>query len=408
MSPSIRWGEMSGTRTAMSKRDIRRVQMMGLVDEGKRSLSAAAEVLDVSYRQAKRIYRRYREEGPPGVVHRNVGRRSHRGLSEEFKARVIKQYREEYEGFGPTLAAEKLAERDRLDVDHETLRRWLIAEGLWQTKRQRRQYRSRRERRHRFGELVQFDGSHHAWFEGRAEKCCLMNMIDDATGTTLSFLEEQETTFGAMQLLWAWITRYGIPQGVYCDRKNAFVLDREPTIEEQLRGVTPRSPFEVACEKLGIEVIVARSPQAKGRVERNHGVYQDRFVKELRLADISEIKAANEYLETAYLDQVNGKFAKPPIDDQDAHVPLLHDQSLESIFCFEEQRVVSEDYVLQFERRLFQIQCEKRRRPPAPGTPITVQKWLDDSVHFLHDNKELLVEEIRQRRKKQEERALSA
>ena len=153
---------------------------------------------------------------------------------------------------------------------------------------------------------------------------------------------------------------------------------------------------------------MARSPQAKGRVERNHGVYQDRFVKELRLADISEIKAANEYLETAYLDQVNGKFAKPPIDDQDAHVPLLHDQSLESIFCFEEQRVVSEDYVLQFERRLFQIQCEKRRRPPAPGTPITVQKWLDDSVHFLHDNKELLVEEIRQRRKKQEERALSA
>jgi hypothetical protein len=274
-------------------------------------------------------------------------------LSDEFKARVIKQYREEYAGFGPTLAAEKLGERNGLEVDHETLRRWLIAEGLWQVKRQRRQYRSRRERRHRFGELVQFDGSHHEWFEGRAERCCLMNMVDDATGTTLSFLDEQETTIGAMNLLWVWIERYGIPQGVYCDRKNAFVLDREPTIEEQLRGITPRSPFETACEKLGIEVIVARSPQAKGPVERNHGVYQDRFVKELRLAGISEIDGANEYLQSTYLDQVNRKFAKPPIDAEDAHVPLLVDQTLESIFCFEEQRVVSEDYVVQFDRRLF-------------------------------------------------------
>jgi transposase len=382
--------------------------MMGLVAEGKRSLSAAAEVLEVSYRQSKRIYRRYREEGPPGVVHRSVGKRSHRSLGEELKAQVIKQYREQYEDFGPTLAAEKLSERDELEIDHETLRRWLIAEGLWQAKRQRNQYRSRRERRHRFGELVQFDGSHHDWFEGRAEKCCLMNMVDDASGTTLSFLDEQETTVGAMRLLWAWITRYGIPQAVYCDRKNAFVLDREPTIEEQLRGITPRSPFETACEKLGIEVIVARSPQAKGRVERNHGVYQDRFVKELRLAGISEIEAANEYLESTYLDQVNRKFAKPPINPEEAHVPLLAGQALESIFCFEEQRVVSEDYVLQFERRLFQIQREERRRLPAPGTPATVQKWLDGSLHFLHNNKELLVEEIRQRPKKQEERALSA
>ncbi|MCK4516004.1 MAG: transposase, partial [Spirochaetaceae bacterium] len=220
----------------MSKRDIRRVQMMGMVGEGKRSLSAAAEVLGVSYRQAKRIYRRYREEGPPGVVHRSVGTRSHRSLGEELKAQVIERYCEQYAGFGPTLAAEKLGERDGLEVDHETLRRWLIGEGLWQAKRQRRQYRSRRERRHRFGELVQFDGSHHDWFEGRAEKCCLMNMVDDATGTTLSFLDEQETTVGAMRLLWAWIERYGIPHAVYCDRKNAFVLDREPTIEEQLRG----------------------------------------------------------------------------------------------------------------------------------------------------------------------------
>jgi transposase len=382
--------------------------MMAMVAEGKRKLATAAEVLKVSYRQAKRIYKRYREEGAAGVVHRNVGTSSHRSHSEKLKSAVLEKYREEYSDFGPTLAAEKMSRRDGLEIDHETLRRWLIAEGLWQVKRRGRQYRSRRERKPRFGELVQFDGSHHDWFEGRAEKCCLMNMVDDATGTTLSFLAEAETTVGAMQLLWAWIERYGIPQAVYCDRKNAFVLDRQPTIEEQLRGVVPHSPFELACEKLGIEVIVARSPQAKGRVERNHGVYQDRFVKELRLARISEIALANEYLRTTYLDQVNEKFAKPPIDETDAHVPLLAGQSLQSIFCFEEQRVVSEDYVLQFERRLFQIQREKRRRLPAPGTSVTVQKWLDESVHFLHNNTELLVEEIVRRQENQEEPALSA
>ena len=235
-----------------------------------------------------------------------------------------------------------------------------------------------------------------------------MNMVDDATGTTLSFLDEAETTVAAMRLLWAWILRYGIPQAVYCDRKNAFVLDRELTVEQQLRGVTPKSPFELACQKLGIEVIVARSPQAKGRVERNHGVYQDRFVKELRLAAISEIAEANEYLRTTYLDRLNEKFAKPPIDEEDAHVPLLGGQSLRSVFCFEEHRIVSEDYVLQFERQLFQIQREKRRRLPAPGTPVIVQKWLDGSVHFLHNMQELLVEEVCPRPKKQEEQALSA
>jgi len=156
-------------------------------------------------------------------------------------------------------------ERDGIIVDHETLRRWLVGQGLWQVKQRRRHYRQRRERRHRFGELVQFDGSHHEWFESRGESCCLMNMVDDATSTTLTVLfEGRDHRSGDGRLLWEWIKRYGIPQGVYCDRKNAFVLDREPTIGEQLAGVEPKSRFELACEKLGIEVIVARSATGKG------------------------------------------------------------------------------------------------------------------------------------------------
>tara|TARA_B100001013_G_C24566137_1_gene424597 strand:- start:538 stop:1011 length:474 start_codon:yes stop_codon:yes gene_type:complete len=156
----------------MSAKDIRRVQMMGLVADGKRDLTRAAEVLGVSYRQAKRIYGGYREEGPAGVVHRNFGQRSHRSHSVELKAAVLEKYRGEYADFGPTLAAEKMGERDGLQIDHETLRRWLIGAGMWEVKRRRRKYRSRRERKHRFGELVQFDGSHHEWFEERGVKCC--------------------------------------------------------------------------------------------------------------------------------------------------------------------------------------------------------------------------------------------
>ena len=393
----------------MSTKDIRRAQLLKQVAEGQRSLRSVSSAMGVGYRQAKRIYRRYRDEGPEGLVHRNLGRRSHRRLDEEFRRTVVQQYLEQYAGFGPTFAAEKLSERDGLEVNHETLRRWLIAEGAWKPRRERREYRARRERRRQFGELVQFDGSHHQWFEDRAGKCCLMNMVDDASGTTLSFLVEEETTEAALRLLWAWIERYGIPQAVYCDRKNAFVLDRGPTVNEQLAGITPRSHFERACDELGIEVIVARSPQAKGRVERNHAVYQDRLVKELRLAAISEIQAANKFLREGYLDSLNQKFAKPPVDEVDAHVPLLGTQNLANILCFTEPRVVAHDYVVQFERRLFQIQRQKRRRLMAPGTQIRVHRWLDGSLHFFTtDRHELLVEEITQRPKKEQEEARSA
>jgi transposase len=399
---------MDGKRTPMSEKDIRRAHAMGLVAEGRRTLVSVATVLGVSYRQAKRIYRRYREEGPSGLVHRSVGRRSNRRIGEPVRQRAVELYREQYADFGPTLAAEKMAERDELEVNRETLRRWLIAEGLWKPKRQHRHYRSRRERRRQFGELVQFDGSHHQWFEDRADGCCLMNMVDDATGTTLAFLDEKETTVGAFRLLWAWIERYGIPQAVYCDRKNAYVLDREPTIAEQLAGITPRSPFETACQRLGIEVIVARSPQAKGRVERSHGVYQDRLVKELRLEGISEIAPANEYLNGTYIDTVNAKFAKPPVDPVDAHVPLLSNQCLANILCFTASRVVSEDYVVQFENSLYQIQKRRRRKPPAPGSQVMVHKWLDGSVHLFSNGKELQTERIQQPTRKEDAESVPA
>jgi hypothetical protein len=251
-------------------------------------------------------------------------------------------YREKYPDFGPAFAAEKLRENEGIAVSGETLRQWLKAAGLWERKRKRRPYRSRRKRRPCFGELVQFDGSRHDWFGGRGRKCCLMNMADDATGKTLSMLFEEETAVAAMTLLSCWIKKYGIPRALYRDRKNACVTNREPTIEEQLDGEEPRSHFEKACGKLNIKVIQASSPQAKGRVERSHAVYQNRFVKELRLAGISAIEEANRFLSQMPIPKTNAKFAKPSADPRDAHVPL-EKRDLREILCFEYRRSAGRD-----------------------------------------------------------------
>jgi hypothetical protein len=392
----------------MGSKELVRAKIMSDIQERRLTMRAAAIKLKISERQAKRILARYRSHGAAGLLHGNQGQPSHNGYGRKIRTAVMGAYKEFYCDFGPTLAAEKLWERQGLKVDHETLRRWLIADGLWTRKRRRSEYRSRRTRRECFGELVQFDGSHHDWFEGRGPACCLMNMVDDATGTTLAFFCEQETTEAAMRLLWRWIELYGIPQALYCDRKNAFVIDREPTLEEQLAGITPMSPFQLACQRLGIELIVAHSPQAKGRVERNHGVYQDRCVKELRLAGVSTILDANSFLETTYLPAINAKFAKQAARPQDAHVPLSTATDLRDIFCFQEQRVVSRDWVIQFQRRLYQIRPHHHQVMPRPNDRVVVRKWLDCSVHFYWQNKPLPVEEIQSENRKEDSSSLYA
>ena len=383
----------------MGQKEIVRGKVMEMVKERQISLKEAAIRIKVCYRQAKRIYRRYQEGGDAALIHRNRGKKSNRRIDGELKERVLSVYRERYPDFGPTLAAEKLRETDGVSLSTETLRRWLLEAGLWERKRRSNRYRSRRERRAQAGELVQFDGSHHDWFEGRRTKCCLMNMVDDATGESLSMLFEEETTAAAMTVLSAWIKKYGIPQALYCDHKNAFVSNREPTVEEQLAGIEPKSHFESACEKLGIRVIAANSPQAKGRVERSHAVYQDRFVKELRLAGIGTIEEANRFLEATYLPAVNAKFARPARDSADGHVPLL-DADLREIMCFEHERVVGNDFVVAFKTRLFQIRGASRPRP-RPKDKVTVRVRLDGSLDIYFQNKKLLVREIPTTKKKE-------
>jgi transposase len=377
----------------MGEKERLRGKILEMVKQGRMTLKAASVMLRVSYRQSKRLYSAYRKEGDAALIHGNYGRPSNNRTDESVVARAVAAYRLRYHDFGPTFAAEKLAEAEGLTISVSVLRRHLIQAGDWKGVRQSKGYRSRRERRDCFGALVQFDGSHHKWFEGRGPACCLMTMIDDATNTRISRFFEQETIEAIMTVFSCWIRTYGIPDALYCDRKNAFVLTREPTDDELLAGIIePKSHFGRACARLGVAVITAHSPQAKGRVERNHGVDQDRLVKELRLAGISTIAEANRFLEKNYLPKMNKKFSRPAAKPEDAHVPL-GDVNLKDIMCLEYERVVANNYVIRFETRLFQI-LKTKGALPRPKDKVLVRIRLDGSISILWKETKLLVKEL--------------
>ena len=366
---------------------------MEMVARKLKTLKAASLELGISYSQAKRVYRRYQTGGDEALVHGNKGKASNNKTDEAIIKKAVGLFREKYNDFGPTLAQETLLERDGLEISVSTLRRALTAAGEWKQKKKSNDYRSRRAPRARFGELVQFDGSHHDWFEGRGAPCCLITMIDDARKERLSQFFDEETMFGAMIVLELWIKRYGIPESLYCDKKNAFVLTREPTDAEILAGVLkPKSHFGRACDRLGIEVIAANSPQAKGRVERNHGVDQDRLIKALRLENICTIEKANKYLLETYLPKMNAKFGRPARNSDDAHVSLGK-VKLDDILCMEFDRRISKDFIVRFQTRLFQI-LETNKPLPRAEDKVIVRVKLDNSVHIIWKEKALQAKEI--------------
>jgi transposase len=370
-----------------------RGKIMEMVKQELKTLKAASLELGISYSQAKRIYQRYLKGGDEALVHGNIGKPSNNKTDEKTVSKAVELYRDRYDDFGPTLAREMLEEKNSIEISVSTLRRELLKAGLWETKKKNSEYRSRRTPRASFGELVQFDGSHHDWFEDRGQHCCLMTMIDDATKTRLSQFFEEETLFGAMIVLKMWIKRHGIPESLYCDKKNAFVLTREPTDAELLAGILkPKSHFGKACDRLGIEVIAANSPQAKGRVERNHGVDQDRLIKELRLENICTIEDANKFLLETYLPKMNRKFSRPSRSGEDAHVNLGK-VKIDDILCMEFDRIISKDYIIRFETRLFQI-LDSNKMLPRTKDKVLVRVKLDNSIQILWKDKPLLVKEI--------------
>ena len=313
----------------------------------------AAELLCLSYRQTKRVWRRYQAEGDAGLVHRLRGQPSLRRKPPALRALALARYAEErYADFGPTLMAEQLA-KEKLVVDHETLRRWRLAEGRHTVRRRKQQHRQWRERKPSFGAMVQLDGSHHDWFEGRSPKCVLMVMVDDATNRMRARFFEEETTRASYDVLEGWVRKHGLPASLYVDRDSIYRCEGLASIAEQLAGKQPQTQFGRAMEQLGIKLILANSPQAKGRVERMNGTLQDRLVKEMRLAGVNDIESGNRFLDGKYLQAFHRQFAHEAASPVDVHRALPG--NLNEVLSWEEERVVQGDWTVACEGKRYQL-----------------------------------------------------
>ena len=363
----------------MSGKERDRLKVMAALRERRLRQVEAARRLGLSVRQVRRILARYRAEGDAGLVHRARGRPSNRRLPDLLRRRVMAQVARAYRDFGPTLAAEKLWERDGLGVSRETLRQWMVAEGLWKPRRPARQVHLWRPRRSSFGELVQMDTSEHAWFEGRGEaEPVLVSMIDDATGRQAKRFFPSDTTEANLETLGVWLRRHGRPGAIYADRNSIFRVNRPPSGEEARAGREAETQFGRALRELGIAYIAASSPQAKGRVERSFQTDQDRLVKELRLRGISDVEAANAYLEAEYVPMLNRRFAVPAASSVDGHRPI-RGYDLGAILSVQTVRTVANDYTVRHGGRRYQIE-RRSITGGLRGGKVTVEERLDGSV----------------------------
>lgn len=337
----------------MSRKERERLTVMVGVKKQELTLVAAAGLLGVCYRPSKRIWRRYQDAGDSGLVHRLRGQPSARRKPPALRTQVLALCAEErYEGFGPTLMAEHLL-KAKLVVDHETRRRWRMATGQHTVRRRKQKHRQWRERKPCFGEMVQLDGAHHDWFEGRAPKCVLMVMVDDATNRMYCRFFAEETTRASYDVLEGWIQKHGLPGSLYVDRDSIYRCEGVASIAEQLAGKEPQTQFGRAMEALGIKLILAQSPQAKGRVERMNGTLQDRLVKERRRAGISDMESANRFLAGKYLRAFNRQFARAAAQPLDAH--RKNTRRLEEVLSWETERVVQGDWTVTCEGKRYQL-----------------------------------------------------
>jgi molybdenum-dependent DNA-binding transcriptional regulator ModE len=377
----------------MSGKERKRLVILAGIKKGELSVAEGGRVMGVCYRQAKRIWRRYQKAGDAGLVHGSRGKAGGRGKKSAFRRKVLARYEARYPDFGPTLAAEKLQE-EGLRIDHETLRRWLLEKGLWSVRRPGRKHRAWRERKECFGQMVQLDGSHHDWFEGRGERAVLMVMVDDATNRTEARFFEEETTRASYDVLEGWIQKYGVPGSLYVDRDSIYRCERVPSVPEQIAGKEPRTQFGRAMDQLGVELILANSPQAKGRVERRNGLLQDRLVKEMRLAGINDLEGANVFLKEQYLAVLNAKFNVEARSAADVHrkAPM----NLAEMLSWEEERVVGKDWTVVWNGRWFQIQSEHERLGLA-DRKVTVRKLRCGMVQCIYEGKKLRWKELPER-----------
>ena len=375
----------------MSCGERERLVLVRQVLDKQMSLRVASERLGIGVRQVKRLVRAYRASGAVGLVSKQRGRASNHQLEADVLASVVGLLQEKYLGFGPTLAAEKLLELENIVVSRETLRRLQIAHGLWKPKR-RRQKRvfQLRQRRPRFGELIQIDASPHDWFEGRAERCALIVFIDDATGrlTSLQFAP-CETTAAYLAAVKAHVLAHGTPLAFYSDRHGIFRVNAK-----DCRSGDGLTEFGRVCQRLDIEAIHALTPQAKGRVERANQTLQDRLVKEMRLRGISSIKDAQAFV-PAFMAAWNRKFERPPRDSQDAHRPWnRHADALDEVLARREERSLSKALTFSSAGQLYCIKT-KDAGIALRGAKVTLLHFADQSLKVRYKQRELDFTKVR-------------
>ena len=389
MSPP-KGGKMGALKMSMKER--RRLELLSRVKDRVVTLVKASELAKVSYRQMKRLWKRYKEEGDAGLVHRSRGRISNRRYQPELRRAVLERYKQQYPDFGPTLACEYLA-KDGYELDHETLRRWLLSAGLWKHRRKRQQHRKWRERRAQRGELIQMDGSYHDWFEGRRDWAVLMVMIDDATNWTYARFYESESSHAAMDIFARYVRRRGLPQGLYVDKDSIYRCERQARIDEELRGDGPETQFARGMRQLQVELILANSPQAKGRVERRNAVFQDRLVKALRLEGIKDIEAANDCLETRFLKDLNRRFTCRARQPGDLHRRMPKGMRLNDVLGWQEPRQVQNNWTIRWRNRFFQVD-RKHQKLGLAKQQVLVFEPLYGPLQLRYRGNRLLFKEL--------------
>ena len=376
---------MEGLLT-MSQKESDRLSLIKQLIDKKISARESSEILHLSERQIYRLLSRVRSEGSKGIIHKLRGKKSNRGYSESVSSKVIEIYIRQYSDYGPTLFSEELLKNYNLAIDHETLRRWMRQSSIMTSTRKKRPHRKRRDRRSAYGEMIQFDGSHHDWFEGRGAECCLYVCVDDATGKVHLRFGRTENTADAMLTMWGYVNENGIPRSIYLDRFSAYYAKGKLT------------DFSRSMKELGVDVIYAHSPQAKGRVENRNGTLQDRLVKAMRQRGISTTAEANEYLNAEFTKEFNEKFAvylKAPDVHKSAAGYLLED-----IFCYKTIRQVRNDYTISLAGGY--IQLLKSESPlPRPKQDVILHKYLSGEMYIYFNNQKLQYEILKGKKDKQ-------
>jgi hypothetical protein len=372
---------METERITLSQRERDRLQVLHDLQQGRLTQVVAAQRMKLTDRQVRRLLLRLHEEGDRAVIHGLRGRPSNRKFDVCFERKVLARVGQRYADFGPTLAAEHLA-KEGLPLSRETLRKWMSQAAFWRPRRQRvKKIHVWRERRASFGDLVMQDSSPFRWLEDRSPACQLIAVIDDATSRIYARFVEHDTTEENLRTFAGWLRRYGRPLAHYTDKNSIFRCHRPAEIREQLQGEGARSQFGRALKELGIEWIAAQSPQAKGRIERLFATLQDRLVKEMRLAGIDSLEAANHYLETRFLPEWEERFTVAPRNPGNAHRRLGREQHLEEVLSVRVARKVAQDHTVSWEGNRWGVTREEVCAG-LRGAAVEIERRLDGS-HWL-------------------------